>query len=119
MFFLVLAQFIIVGAFSLISLYVKGGMASQSAIFGGMMYCVPYIVTSLYLNRPGADTAAKVMARAYLTLAFKFVITSALFVLLFKYMTVNFITLFLGYILAFVVQYIMSFGFIKRIRQDI
>lgn len=114
MIFLVLYQFMIVGAFSLLSLYVKGSMAGQSAIFGGLVYCIPYVVTSLYMNKPGANTAAKVMVRAYVTLAFKFVITAALFVFLFKYTKVHFITLFLGYILAFVVQCIMSFGFIKR-----
>ncbi|OEF26068.1 ATP synthase subunit I [Vibrio rumoiensis] len=114
MFFLILTQFIVVGALSLISLYVQGEMASQSAIFGGLVYCIPYIVTSLYLNKPGADTAAKVMAKAYISIAYKFVITGALFVYFFKYTEVHLITFFLGYILAFVVQCIMSFGFIKR-----
>ncbi|MGV3002858.1 ATP synthase subunit I [Vibrio sp.] len=114
MFFLVLTQFIVVGAFSLISLYVQGDMASQSAIFGGLVYCIPYIVTRLYLNKPGADTAVKVMAKAYIGLAYKFVITVALFVYFFKYTEVHLITFFSGYILAFVVQCIMSFGFIKR-----
>lgn len=114
MYFLVLTQFIVIGAFSLISLYGQGYMASQSAIFGGLVYCIPYIVTNLYLNKSGADTAAKVMAKAYISLVYKFVIKVALFVYFFKYTEVHLITFFLGYILAFVVQCIMSFGFIKR-----
>ncbi|WP_105902956.1 ATP synthase subunit I [Vibrio gangliei] len=114
MFFLVLTQFIVIGAFSLISSYVQGEMAANSAIYGGLVYCIPYIVTRLYLDKPGADTAAKVMAKAYISLAYKFVITGALFVYFFKYMEVHLITFFVGYILAFVVQCIMSFGFIKR-----
>lgn len=114
MFFLVLTQFIVIGALSLISLYAQGEVAGKSAIHGGLVYCIPYIVTSFYLNRPGADTAAKVMAKAYISIIYKFVITGALFVYFFKYTEVHLITFFLGYILALVVQCIMSFGFIKR-----
>ncbi|MBD1576401.1 MULTISPECIES: ATP synthase subunit I [Vibrio] len=119
MFFLVLTQFIVVGAFSLISLYVQGEMASQSAIFGGLVCSVPYIVTCLYLNKPGADTAAKVMAKAYVSVIYKFVISGALFVFFFKYTDVHLITFFVGYILAFVVQCIMSLVLSNVIRQDI
>ncbi|MFV0575830.1 MAG: ATP synthase subunit I [Vibrio sp.] len=117
--FLVLTQFIVVGAFSLISWYTQGDVAGQSAIFGGLVYCIPYIAAKFYLDRPGADTAAKVVAKAYISVVYKFVISGALFVYFFKYMDVHIITFFSGYILAFVVQCIMSFGFIKRNRQDI
>ena len=111
MFFLVLTQFIVVGAFSLISLYVQGDMASQSAIFGGLVYCIPYIVTRLYQNKQGADTASKVMVKACISVVYKYLITGALFAYFFKYTEVHLITFFLGYIFAFVVQCIMSFGF--------
>ncbi len=114
MFFLVLTQFIVFGAYSFICLYVQGEVASQSAIFGGLVYCIPYVVTSLYLNKPGADTAAKVMMKAYIGLAYKIALSAALFVYFFKFTQINLLSFFISYILAFVVQCIMSVGFIKR-----
>lgn len=89
-------------------------MAAWSVIFGGLVYCVPYWLTSLYLHKPGADTAAKVMVKAYVGFIYKLIVTACLFVYFFKYKEVHIITFFLGYIAAFVVQCILSFGINKR-----
>jgi len=114
MLYLLLAQTMVIGAVSFICMYAQGEVAALSVILGGLVYSAPHLVTHWYLSRSNAVTAAKVMTQAYVGLAIKLAVSMALFVFIFKYIQIQVVTFFIGYVVAFVVQCIMSFGFIKR-----
>lgn len=95
-------------------LHVDNEVAAWSVIFGGMVYCLPNWLVGLYLNKPGADSAAKVVMKAYIGFVYKLLVSVALFVYIFKFKQVHLLTFFLGYIAAYAVQCMLSFGINKR-----
>lgn len=114
LFIIFLVQILFVVLFALVLYYTKGKMASTSVILGGLVYCVPALLSGWFMSKASNTSAALVLVKAYLGTVYKMIITICLFIFVFKHVPIS-IGLFLSaYLLAFAAQYITSYVLYKH-----
>lgn len=109
-------QLLLVVAISTLFFYWQGEAAARSALIGGGIYWVPQCLFSirvLAFSTKGA-TSSSVVADFYSGVGLKFGSTILLFVIGLKYMEVAHAPLFTAYVLALLMQWILSFTLNNR-----
>lgn len=114
LFIIFLVQIVFVSLLALFFYYIRGEMAGYSAVLGGLVYCVPALISGLFMSRASDTSAALVVAKAYLGTIYKMIITICLFIYVFEYIPIVIWIFLKAYILAFVAQYITSYVLYKH-----
>jgi F0F1-type ATP synthase assembly protein I len=83
-----------------------------SALFGGLAYCVPALLSNIYVHHTKRLKSAVVSA--YLGTVYRFIMVSAILVYLFEETELYHAVMIGCFCLATVVQYVTSFCFFKR-----
>ena len=112
---LVLWQICIVAGLAVILFFVKGMQSGVSALLGGLAYCVPNL---MFVWRVFARTSAQA-ARSFLIAFFagevsKLFLSAIFFVLIVKYLAVDFKFVLAGYITAIFAFWVVSFIFMAQ-----
>lgn len=113
-FITVMSQFIIVSIIAIFCYSTKDNVAGLSVIWGGIVYCVPYLFAGVYLHNSRGLTAGGVVLKAQIAYVAKLLISIFMFVYVFKYLTVDYAVFFMAYIGSLLIQYTMSFVLCKR-----
>ena len=108
-FIIFLAQIMFVGIFSLFFYQLKGNTAGLSAVLGGLIYCVPSLLSNLFMNRASNTSAAQILVKVYLGAIYKLIVSICLFIYVFKNIPIIIGVFLTAYAMAFVTQYIMSY----------
>ena len=103
------AQITFVGLFALFFYHQKDETAGLSVVLGGLIYCVPALLTNLFMNRASNTSAALVLVKVYLGTIYKVIVSICLFIYVFKNIPINIGFFLTTYALAFVTQYIKSY----------
>jgi len=114
LFIIFFAQIVFIGLLALFFYYTKGEMAGHSAVLGGLVYCIPALLSGLFMSRASNTSAALVLAKAYLGIIYKVIITICLFVYVFEYIPIIIWVFLTAYFMAFVIQYITSYVLYKH-----
>lgn len=83
-----------------------------SAFLGGLAYCVPTLLSNVYVHHTKRLKSA--LVRAYLGTVYRFIMVSAILVYLLKETELSHAVMIGCFCLATVVQYVTSFWFLKR-----
>ena len=114
LFIIFFGQLIILGLFSLFFYYTKDKMAGFSVILGGLVYCVPTLLASLFMSRASNKSAVLVVTKAYIGTLYKMIVSICLFIYVFQNIPINIGVFFTAYTITFVAQYVMSCVLHKR-----
>lgn len=107
-------QIVFVGLFALFFYLQKDDAAGESAALGGLVYCVPALLSGLFMARANNASATLILAKAYLGTFYKIIISVILFIYIFKNVDVHLGVFLSAYTVAFVTQYIVSYVLYKR-----
>ena len=107
--FLFFSQVVFTVLFSLSFYFIKGDIAGLSAVLGGLVYCVPAALASIFMSRADKVSAVLILAKAYLGMFYKTVMTIVLFIYIFKNVPINIGVFLSAYTVGYVTQYIMSY----------
>ena len=109
---MLVCQLILILAISSVWFYLAGGLAGRSSLFGGGMYWVPQALFTVWVLRRKVtkDNVGLVLGDFYGGAGIKFITTAGLFALMFSAgIEIYTISFFATYLLALVVQWIVSF----------
>ena len=109
-------QLLLVVATSTLFFYLLGEAAARSALIGGGIYWVPQCLFSVRVFALSAKhtTPDSVLADFYSGAGIKFGSTILLFTIALKFMDVQHVPLFTAYVLALLMQWIVSFTLNNR-----
>lgn len=107
--FLFFSQIIFTALFSLFFYLNKGDIAGLSAVLGGLVYCVPAALASIFMSRADNASAVLILAKAYLGMFYKIIISIILFIYIFKNIPIIIGIFLTAYAFGFIMQYIMSY----------
>ncbi|AGH79981.1 F0F1 ATP synthase subunit I [Psychromonas sp. CNPT3] len=108
------SQLVFIGFFSLFFYLTKDNTAGLSVVLGGLVYCVPAVLTSLFISRADNASAMLIIAKAYLGMFYKTMISIALFIYIFKHIPISIALFLTAYAATFITQYIMSYVLYDR-----
>lgn len=114
LFIIFLSQIVFTSLLALFFYYAKGKIAGISAVLGGLVYCVPALLSGLFMSRASDTSATLVLAKVYLGTIYKMVVTICLFIYVFENMSISIWIFFTAYLATFVTQYIMSCVLYRR-----
>ncbi|MGY6040299.1 ATP synthase subunit I [Aeromonas sp. AE23HZ002T15] len=109
---MLVCQLILILAIGTVWFYLEGPFAGQSSLYGGGMYWVPQALFTFWVLRRKVtkESVGLVLGDFYGGAGIKLVTTAGLFALVFgSGIEVNTVSFFVTYILALVVQWIVSF----------
>jgi len=108
-FFIFLGQLLIVGLFSLSFYYLKSELFGFSALLGGLVCCGPLLLANAFMGKASKTSAHLVLAKVYIGMAYKIIISICLFIYIFKYMDIEIVPFAITYVATYVAQYAMSY----------
>ena len=108
------SQIVFVGFFSLFFYITKDNTAGLSVVLGGLVYCVPAVLASLFMSRADNASAMLIIAKAYLGMLYKTIISIALFIYIFTHVPISIALFLTTYAATFITQYIMSYVLYNR-----
>lgn len=91
---------------------VYGKESAISALLGGLAYCVPALLSNLYVHH--SRRVKSPIARASLGTVYRFIMVAAILVYLLEETELPHGMMIVCFCLATVVQYVTSFSFLKR-----
>jgi F0F1-type ATP synthase assembly protein I len=104
-----LSQLVATGLFALSFYYVKSELFGFSALLGGLVCCGPLLLANAFMGRASNTSAHLVLAKVYIAVIYKMVISICLFVYIFKYMNIEGVAFAVTYVATYVTQYAMSY----------
>ncbi|MFT6927328.1 MAG: ATP synthase protein I [Psychromonas sp.] len=107
-------QLISLGLFSLFFYYTKDKTTGLSVILGGLVYCVPTLLASLFMSKASNKSAVLVVTKAYIGTLYKLIVSICLFIYVFKNIPINAGVFFTAYTITLATQYVMSCVLHKR-----
>lgn len=109
-------QLLLVVAVATLFFYLQGEAAARSALVGGGIYWVPQCLFSMRVLAFHAEQATpdSILADFYSGAGIKFGSTILLFTIVLKFMDVQHVPLFTAYVIALLMQWIVSFTLNNR-----
>ncbi|UJF19333.1 ATP synthase subunit I [Vibrio sp. SS-MA-C1-2] len=94
----------------------KGSVTGYSAIVGGIVHIIPYLVASLIslAHKAKDESAYQLVMDVYLGVFAKIALTVILFALVYIYMDIHIISLYVTYLLSIFTQWIVSIFYNNR-----
>ena len=112
---LVFWQMCVVVGLALILFFVKGLQSGISSLLGGLAYCVPnFLFVWRVFSRTSAQAARNFLVAFFAGEVSKLFLSAFLFVLIVKYMAVDFKFVLAGYICAIFAFWVVSFIFMAQ-----
>jgi ATP synthase protein I len=112
---LVFWQLCVVVGLALILFLLKGLQSGCSSLLGGLAYCVPnFLFVWRVFSRTSAQAASSFLVSFFAGEVSKLFLSGILFVLIVKYLTVDFKFVLAGYIAAIVAFWLVSFIFLAQ-----
>ena len=99
-------SFLLAGLFYLFS---ENKDVALSIFLGGLIYCGPSLFANFFMERANNESAQQVVAKAYIGIFYKTIITIALLVYVYQHIPMYVAYFILGYIVSYFVQYIMLY----------
>jgi ATP synthase protein I len=112
---LVFWQLIVVAGLALILFILQGMRTGVSTMLGGLAYCIPnFMFVSRVFARTSAQEAGRFLAAFMAGEITKLFLSAILFVLIVKYLPVNFKFVLAGYVTAIFAFWVVSFVFLSQ-----
>ena len=108
-------QFAAVVFLSAVLLFVQGAQNAWSALLGGAAYCLPNLMFVRRIFAQATARAAKQFLIAFLIgEVTKLILSAVLFVLIVKFLPVKVLSVLMGYIVAIMAFWVVSFIFMSK-----